>query len=186
MDPQLAEPVAVLPAVASGWTMLTCVTPVVCFLKCRVEELKLNPNSDEVEAISWVPMRTFVESHSMELSRSEWRGVPLTMVGFHYVDPETEIRCYVWGLTARICIATSAIALDHLPSYVDSDNHQEHTLVWYTHSIVDIHRHDDTTIVVEVQALALTSEHVEQWRDCAKVKSKLPINQWHDLIVSKL
>lgn len=161
--------------------MLICVTPVVCVLKCRVEELKLKPNPDEVDTISWVPIRTFLESQSVEFSRREWRGTPVTMPGFHYIDAETDTQCYVWGLTARICITASAIALDQLPSYPDSENHQE-----YTHSIVDIHRHGDTTIVIETQTLALTSEHVEQWKACTRVKSKLSLNQWHDLITSKL
>ena len=66
VDPRLAELVSVLPPVASEswWFNLTCITPVVCLLKCKVEELRLVCNLDEVEEISWVPISTFVESHS--------------------------------------------------------------------------------------------------------------------------
>ena len=179
LDPQLAELVCVLPPVVSGWYNLTCVTPVVCLLKCKVEELRLVCNPDEVEEISWIPIRTFVESQFMELTKGRWRDIPVTMSSFHYTDQDIKTQCFIWGLTANICVSVSAIALDKEPSFSYHGGY----------GVVDIKHVDGEIVTVVVHRLALTSKHMEEWRDLApQVKMTVPVRQWNknSTIMSKL
>lgn len=181
LDPRLAELVCTLPPVVSGWENLTCVSPVVCLLKCKVEDLQLSCNPDEVEEVSWIPIRTFVETDSMELIKGKWRDIPLSMASFRYTDQETKAQCFIWGLTAQICTSVSAIALDKEPSFS----------FYGGYGVVDIQYIDKRNVTAVLRQIALTSEHVEQWRDHAPhhPTSKLPITQWNNnnlTVVSKL
>ena len=180
LDPQLAELVCMLPPVVSGWDNLTCVTPVVCLLKCKLEELRLTCNPDEVVKVSWIPIRTFVESNAMELIEGKWRDIPLSMASFRYRDQETKTQCFIWGLTAQICISISAIALDKEPEFSSYGGY----------GVVGIQHIDNRNIAAVLQQIALTSKRMEQWRDCAapQVNSRVPITNWSNnlTVLSKL
>ncbi len=178
LDPQLTELVCMLPAVASGWLNLTCVTPVVCFLKCKVEDLRLTCNPDEVVEVSWIPIRTFVETDSMEMIKGKWGDVPLTMASFCYIDQQTKRQCFIWGLTAQICISVSAVALNEEPGFTHYGGF----------GVVDVQHVNDKNITAVFQQIALTSKQVERWKDCGPQphNSKLAITQWNDKFVSKL
>lgn len=177
LDAGLVEPVSVLPAVCSGWDTLTCVTPVVCFLKCQVEEVNLICNPHEVQAISWVPLRIFVSSRSAKLSELLWRDIPTTLVVFDYVNPATEINCHIWGLTSCICVSASAIALDRAPAFPNPARF----------CVFDVVLNSDGSVTAVSQSIALTSDEIEKWRDHPKLKSRLSIRQWHDALTkSKL
>lgn len=169
-----------LPPVVSGWVNLTCVTPVVCVLKCKVEDLQLACNPDEVVDVSWIPIRTFVESDSMELIKGKWRDIPLTMASFRYIDQETKTQCFIWGLTAQICISASAIALDREPVFS----------YYGGYGVVDIQHINSKNVAAVLQQIALTSKHVERWRGCSPhpANSRLPITRWNNnlTVVSKL
>jgi hypothetical protein len=178
LDPRLTELVCMLPAVASGWINLICVTPVVCLLKCKVEDLRLTCNPDEVVEISWVPIRTFVETDSMEMIKEKWRDVPLTMASFRYIDQRTKRQCFIWGLTAQICISVSAVALNEEPSFTHYGGY----------GVLDVQNSKDKNVTAVFQQIALTSKQVERWKDCAHQphNSKLAITQWNNNFVSKL
>ena len=177
LDPHLVELVSVLPPTVSGWNNLTCVTPVVCLLKCKVEELSLVCNPEEVDEISWIPIRTFIESHSMEPVEGSWRDIPVTLAAFRYTEPESKQQCYVWGLTAQICITVSAIALNQLPTFPN----------YKGYSLFDVQHSDVKTVTVVMYPMVLTSKHMEECKEhTLLLKSRLPISQWHNAITSKL
>ena len=169
-----------LPPVASGWDNLICVSPVVCLLKCSVEELRLACNPDEVVGVSWIPIRTFVESNTLELIKGKWRDIPITMASFHYVDQETKTQCFIWGLTSQICINISTIALDKEPDFSYYDGY----------GVVDVQHIDSKNIAAVLHQIALSSKHMEKWRDSAlrQINSTIPITQWNNklTVVSKL
>ena len=177
LDPSLVELVSVLPPFPSGWSHLNCVSPVVCLLKCPVGQLQLTPNPDEVETISWIPIRTFVESHSMKNSRGKWRGLSYVYISFTYVNPETQAVCHVWGLTGNICTTVSAITLNQLPKFPKS-----------SYGIVNILHHGDNCVAVSVRDIAITSKHIEKWKDLRheKLNYKIPTNRWDAIVTSKL
>ena len=175
LNPRLVELVSMLPPFASGMTALTSVNPVVCLLKCKVKELSLVPNPDEVQAISWVPIKMFIESHSVKTSRIKWRGLPYQMLGFIHIDPETEAECHIWGLTGRICTSLSAIALNQVPSFP-----------FNSYGVFDVTEEDGKYVQAVVRSVALTSKHIEQWKGIPQVKSRLPVSQWNNVISSKL
>ena len=173
LDPGLVEVVSVLPPSVMGWDILTCVTPVVSLLKCTVDELNLVCNPDEVQAITWIPIRTFIESNTLTVRSVRWKGVPQSLADFNYVNPETGRSVLVWGLTARICTNASAIALNQEPSFVHTGNH----------SVFDVHRRGNGTVTVMVRSIALTSKDVEQWKvSFAKTKPVISIDRWPNTI----
>ena len=182
LDPRLTELVCMMPPVASGWNNLICVTPVVCLLKCKVEDVQLACNPDEVERTSWIPIRTFVESDYMELIEGKWRDIPLTMASFRYIDQETKTQCFIWGLTAYICINASAIALNKEPGFSQ----------YSSYGIVDVQHINRKKIAAVLHEIALTSKQVELWRERTTApqppRSRLPITQWSNklTVVSKL
>ena len=173
LDPGLVEVVSVLPPSISGWDSLICVTPVVSILKCTVDELNLVCNPDEVAAVTWIPIRTFLESNTFTLKSVLWKGVPYPLANFNYINPETGRSCRVWGLTARICTNASAIALNQEPSFMHTGNY----------SVFDVHRRGNGTVTVMVRSIALTSKDVEQWKiGFAKTKPVIPIDRWPNTI----
>ena len=180
LDPRLAEVVSTLPAVASGWMNLICVTPVVCFLKCKVEDLQLACNPDEVVEVSWIPIRTFVETDFLEMIEGKWRDVPLTMASFRYKDQGTKRQCFVWGLTAQICISASAVALNEEPGFTHYGGY----------GVVDVQHSKNKKVTAVLQQIALTSKQVERWRDVAPrpQNSRLAITHWNNnlTVASKL
>ena len=100
------------------------------------------------------------------------------MFSFHYINQETKTQCFIWGLTADLCIIISAIALDKEPSF------SYHNV----YVVVDI-QNIDGEIVAVVHHLALTSKDVEEWRDLGpQVKMTVPVRQWNKkmTIASKL
>ena len=172
LESHLVEVVSVLPQVASGWVNLTSVAPVVCLLNCDVEELRLSCNPEEVVQIAWIPIRTFLDSDTMELIKGKWGDSPITSASFHYVDLESKSQCFVWGLTAQICITVSAIALNRKPSFFPHGGY----------GLVDVQYIDSKTIAAVMKEIALTSEQLEQWRrSVPKVYNcRVSISQWND------
>ena len=112
--------VAELPPTPSGWTEFMAVTPVVGILKTEIN-LRLN---DEVAEAFWVPVKFFLgNKHHSSLLGRWWNSVTASDV-FDYPDPQggmvPPLRRTIWGLTARICIAASAIAFNRHPDFPHS------------------------------------------------------------------
>ncbi len=179
LDPSLVEVIAVLPQYPTGETGLLAVTPVVCTLLGKPEDLSLVPN-DEVEYAFWVPLYLFVENKSYTFVKSWWNN-KLTIVNrFHFtvILTQTEHKVVfstreedkgiaigyenhvIWGVTAAICITCSAIVLDKMPEFPCT--------VFIIQSI------DESKQVVQLQQTALSAQQFEVRRgNEAGVRAKL-------------
>ncbi len=142
LDPSLVEVIAVLPPHPSGPKHLIAVTPVVCTLLGKPEDLSLVLN-DEVEYTFWVPLRVFLQRESHTALKVWWRDVFLGVCSFEYMETlkdnvvpspgdvgelsgavstrENEGHGYrnhiIWGLTASMCILVASIVLDRTPDF---------------------------------------------------------------------
>lgn len=157
LDPSLVEVVSVLPPLLAGISVTTTVTPVVCFLRSATdpEDIKLIPN-DEVESVFWVPLSLFVESQHHDTIRCNWRGREFLHNSFEALERASGRTHLVWGLTAIICIAASAIALNTAPAFP------------FTVGFICEVQKDGSVVLRE---LALTSKHIEQ--NSITLKAKL-------------
>ena len=109
--------VAELPPAPSGWACFMAVTTVVGILKAEIE-LRLN---NEVAEAFWVPVQFFLSSEQHSKVRGIWWNSVYDGDSFNYPDlqggGDTPKLRIVWGLTATVCIAASAIAINRYPDF---------------------------------------------------------------------
>lgn len=113
LDQLQVEVICTLPPQLASARGVTLVTPVVALTKCTPEELNLSPNPAEVDCLYWVPLEVFLD---LAFDREDTRIWWLKAV-FNYVDPETNRAHVIYGLTAIVCIAIAATALNRRPNY---------------------------------------------------------------------
>ncbi|KAM9814338.1 peroxisomal coenzyme A diphosphatase NUDT7 isoform X1 [Syngnathus typhle] len=75
------------------------VTPVVGFIP---ESFLACPNTAEVSAVFTVPLDFFIRSVT---------AAKATSLSFDFVEPRTEVRYHIWGLTAMVAFIVATIAL---------------------------------------------------------------------------
>ena len=140
LDPGLVKVITVLPPFLAGCEPLFAVTPIVCTLLPKPEELLLVPNN-EVEYAFWVPLRVFLEGRRYSVIKGWWFNGWNSADCIEYTEvlkpktlpspnarstaskstqsPEqtTYTNHHIWGLTATVCIVLSAIALNRVPDF---------------------------------------------------------------------
>lgn len=146
--------VAELPPTPSGWTHFMAVTTVVGILKAEIH-LRLN---DEVADAFWVPVKFFLSNKQHSNIKGLWWNCVSSNDTFNYTDPQgggdTPTLRIIWGLTARICVAASAIAFNRYPDF-------PYTTCFVYHVSVEEHR-------VLLMQIALTQEDALQ-QECDTV-----------------
>lgn len=169
LDPSLVTVLTVAPPFVSGLRTITAVSPVVCLLNTEPKNLKLTPCEKEVDCIYWMPIENFVRSETLEMVGGTLPFGRFCGAGFHYDSDSTGQHHFVWGLTARICISLSAIALNEAPAYPYGENSV----------ISSIWIEDEMRLRVGVHDIALTSKHREEWKDYPKTNSNImPFDKW--------
>ncbi len=181
LDPNFVTVVTVAPPFIAGLDTVTLVSPVVCILNADPKTLELIPCEKEVDCVYWMPIRNFLENdQGMEYVRFRYhwfdRLINDRKAGFYFDSSETGQHHFIWGLTARICITLSSIALDRAPAYPYSENIAISS-IWTEDKILKVTSHE----------IALTSEHREKWKDSSnKVNSTMCIDKWTNRNISKL
>ena len=135
-----------------------------------MDELNLVCNPDEVQAISWIPIRTFIETGTVETVR--WTGGTYSRISFNCVDPETGRKFNLSGATAFICTNISAIALNQDPSIGCTGNY----------NVFGVPCRNSDTVTVTLRPIALTSKDIEQWKACGPTRPTVPVGRWLDTI----
>ncbi len=168
LDPSLVTVLAVAPPFSTFVRTLTAVTPVVCVLNTNPKNLILTPSENEVDCTYWIPVANFLDSKNTEMVRFKVGKYHSTGVGFHFDSSTTGQHHFVWGLTARICITLSAIALNKAPAYPYSEN-LALSSAWT----------DGQRLGVVHLRVALTTKHREEWKDYPKANSNImPFDKW--------
>jgi len=180
LDPSLVSVVGVCPPHVAGIKIATMVSPVVCVLNTPPETLQLKLCEREVEDVYWMPVEKFLSYENLEYVKLNFirGGVPINYnsPGFHHKDYVTGKDHFVWGLTARICTTLSAIILNRAPEYPYSEN-----------SCVSSIWKDGSKLRMKCHNIALTKEHLEQWKDYVNsVDHNVVIDKWVTNVVSKL
>ena len=158
LDQEQVEVLMVMPPFPSGWKDLILVSPVVGLLRCPPSELKLVPNR-EVDCVFWVPLHIFLSERTKMAKNIVWLGKQLESGGCSYRDPDSGRDHFIWGLTERMCVAASALALNSSPYFP------------YTAcSAADVNGSK-----VTLRELALTSQQREEWAVMStKTISRIP------------
>lgn len=158
LDLGQVEVLTVMPPFPSGWQELILVSPVICLLRCSPSELKLVPNR-EVDCVFWVPLHIFLRERTELAMNPVWLGKKFQTGGCLYRDPNSGRDHFIWGLTERMCVAASSLALDS-SSYFPSTGS----------SAADVNGGK-----VTLRQLALTSQQRKEWAVMrTKTMSKIP------------
>ena len=162
LDPSVVQVVAVLPPFRGGWTEFIAVTPVVCTLKVKPEDITFVPN-DEVEYAYWVPLRVFLDGKKHSIVKAILDSRRLTSHSFDYEEADGGQRNNViWGLTASVCIVASAIALDRFPDFPFTSNLLQR---------IDV---DQKTLALQEVALTSQQAKMYSYRQRPDGQTKLP------------
>ena len=164
--------VTVAPMFPAGINELTVVSPVVCILNTDPDSLKLRACEREVDCVYWMPVDIFLENEAMETLKMHFPLATKTVYhsspGFRFNSIETGRSHFVWGLTARICLTLSAIALNRTPAYPYSSNV----------AISSIWR-EGSRLRLDMHCIPLTRGQRDKWKDCSyKVTPNLLSDKW--------
>ena len=143
LDQEQVEVLTVMPPFPS---VSILVSPVICLLLCSPSELELVPNR-EVECVFWVPLHIFLRERTELAKNSVWSGKQFQTGGFLYRDPNSGRDHFIWGLTERMCVAASSLALDSCPYFP-----------YTASSVADVNEGK-----VTMRQLALTSQQRKEW-----------------------
>ena len=106
LNPRDVEVICTLPPTVTTLPVVTLVTPVVAITEVNLSKLDLQPDPAEVDCIYWVPLEFFISSPRV-LRRME----STTVYGLNFTDPSMNMKHFIYGLTASLCMALSSIAL---------------------------------------------------------------------------
>ena len=121
IDGQHLEVICTLPPFHAGWMHVIAVTPVVALLHLDMDHLQITTNH-EVEHTFWVPLTHFIINDFHKINKGFVRNEVITTDVISYTDPLMNCPHELWGLTSRICIAASSIALGTLPHFPITSN----------------------------------------------------------------